>query len=104
MKSSPRGELDSFTYEFVVIETASEMAACPFRRTSSSHPNGALKRSVTVRQSSFQVPSAEDVEEDDKNTLNLKSLSAAIRILTAPQVHERSRCRRCRISWMLVEL
>lgn len=60
--------------------------SCPFRR-SSSHAvsNGALKRSMTTRQSSIQIPNAED-EEEDKNTLNLKHLSAAISILTAPSV------------------
>lgn len=64
------------------------MASCPFRR-SSSHvvsSNGALKRGFTVRQCSIQIPTAEDAEEEDKNTLNLKHLSAAILFLTAPPV------------------
>ncbi|XP_017775774.1 PREDICTED: head-specific guanylate cyclase [Nicrophorus vespilloides] len=59
--------------------------ACPFRR-SSSHvvPNGALKRSLATRQSSIQIPSHDDLDEEDKNTLNLKNLSSAILILTSP--------------------
>lgn len=64
------------------------MASCPFRR-SSSHvipSNGALKRAFTVRQCSIQISNAEETEGDDKNTLNLKHLSAAILLLTAPSV------------------
>lgn len=64
------------------------MASCPFRR-SSSHvlaSNGALKRAFTARQCSIQISTAEDAVEEDKNTLNLKHLSAAILILTAPPV------------------
>lgn len=46
--------------------------------------NGALKRSLTTRQSSFQIPTAEELDDEEKNTLNLKHLSAAIKILTHP--------------------
>lgn len=58
--------------------------ACPFRR-SSSHvlQNGAVKKGMPIRQSSFQVQAADDEHEA---TLNLKQLSSAILILTAPPV------------------
>lgn len=62
------------------------MASCPFRRTSShSLQNGALKKSFTSRQSSIQIPT-EDQDDEDKNTLNLKHLNDAILTLTAPPV------------------
>lgn len=61
---------------------------CPFRRTS-SHAlanGGGTKRALTTRQSSFQIAIAEETEDEDKNTLNLKHLNAAILLLTAPPV------------------
>lgn len=70
------------------------MASCPFRRASTHvAPSTAavLKRSLTAaRQSSVQIPNEElsalqDLEEEqDRNTLNLKHLSAAILLLTSP--------------------
>lgn len=58
--------------------------ACPFRR-SSSHVvhNGAIKKGLPTRQSSIQITSADDEQE---NTLNLKQLNTAILILTTPPV------------------
>lgn len=61
--------------------------ACPFSRHSPAVQNGggaALKRSLTTRQSSMQIPN-DDVEED-KDTLNQKNLNEAILILTEPPV------------------
>ncbi|GJQ77339.1 hypothetical protein Trydic_g20753 [Trypoxylus dichotomus] len=62
------------------------MASCPFRRATSnvSSSNGALKRTLTSRQSSVQLTVTEEVEEEDRNTLNLKTLNAALMILTSP--------------------
>ncbi|CAG9858573.1 unnamed protein product [Phyllotreta striolata] len=59
--------------------------SCPFRRTSNTIQNGAtaaLKRSMTQKQSSIQIPDEQD--EENRNTLNLKHLSEAILILTSP--------------------
>ncbi|XP_060531706.1 head-specific guanylate cyclase isoform X1 [Cylas formicarius] len=58
--------------------------ACPFRRTNTETDDGKtkLKRMLTTRQSSIQI--AIDDEPEDKNTLNLKHLNAAILTLTAP--------------------
>ncbi|XP_049826042.1 head-specific guanylate cyclase [Aethina tumida] len=57
--------------------------SCPFRRSSTSAHNGAMKRSLTSRQNSIQIPG--DYQEDEgTNTLNLKQLNAAILLLTAP--------------------
>lgn len=61
-------------------------SSCPFRRTTSHVSNGAVKRTLTPRQSSIQITMTEELEEEDKNTLNLKHLNAAILILTAPPV------------------
>lgn len=60
--------------------------ACPFRR-SSSHVvhNGAVKKGIPTRQSSVQITTADDEQE---NTLNIKQLSSAILILTSPPVSE----------------
>ncbi|KAK9872194.1 hypothetical protein WA026_016248 [Henosepilachna vigintioctopunctata] len=64
-------------------------SSCPFQR-SSVHvlSNGtSLKRSLTSRQSSIQIPQGEAEQDDeDKNTLNLKHLNAAILLLTSPPV------------------
>lgn len=67
--------------------TTNTMASCPFRRTSShSLSNGGMKRALTSRQSSIQISTVEELEEEDKNTLNLKHLNSAILLLTAPPV------------------
>lgn len=63
-------------------------SSCPFRRSTSHVSNGAVKRTLTPRQSSVQITMTEELEEEDKNTLNLKHLNAAILILTAPPVSQ----------------
>ncbi|XP_050303714.1 head-specific guanylate cyclase-like [Anthonomus grandis grandis] len=65
--------------------------SCPFQRIKSDKTaaKGQLKRALTTRQGSVQIP-LED-EEEDKNTLNLKHLNSAILILTNPPnaaIHE----------------
>lgn len=64
------------------------MASCPFQKTASSvsTSNGALKKSFSSRQSSMQLVATDEVDEEDRNTLNLKTLNAALLILTAPPV------------------
>ncbi|KAH0999968.1 hypothetical protein HUJ04_008201 [Dendroctonus ponderosae] len=58
--------------------------ACPFQQLQSSKSSGKapIKRALTTRQGSLQIPIEE--EEEDKNTLNLKHLNSAILILTNP--------------------
>lgn len=63
------------------------MSSCPFRRASSHVLLNDVKKKggVTSRQNSVQILTAED-EQDDCTTLNLKHLSLALEILTAPPV------------------
>uniref|UniRef100_A0AAR5P8J5 Reverse transcriptase domain-containing protein n=1 Tax=Dendroctonus ponderosae TaxID=77166 RepID=A0AAR5P8J5_DENPD len=60
--------------------------ACPFQQLQSSKSSGKapIKRALTTRQGSLQIPIEE--EEEDKNTLNLKHLNSAILILTNPPI------------------
>lgn len=60
--------------------------ACPFQQLQGCKSSGKapLKRALTTRQGSLQIPIEE--EEEDKNTLNLKHLNSAILILTNPPV------------------
>ncbi|VVD02333.1 unnamed protein product [Leptidea sinapis] len=59
---------------------------CPFRRASSQHQfangSGSKKPEFRSRQSSVHLPGPE--EDDDSNTLTLKNLSEALKLLTAP--------------------
>lgn len=77
--------------------------SCPFRR-SSSHVIGAagsgggggppaaqLKRTLTHRQSSVHIAGPDDIDSEDRNTLNLKNLSTAILLLTSPPVSQQKK-------------
>ncbi|CAG4960962.1 unnamed protein product [Colias eurytheme] len=58
---------------------------CPFRRASSQLQfanGGARKPEFRSRQSSVHLPTEE--EDGEKNTLTLKHLSEALKLLTAP--------------------
>ncbi|XP_045480514.1 head-specific guanylate cyclase [Harmonia axyridis] len=64
-------------------------SSCPFRRpsthASSADGSASVKRSLTARQASIQIPQGDQESEDeDRNTLNLKHLNAAILLLTSP--------------------
>ncbi|CAH2088034.1 unnamed protein product [Euphydryas editha] len=60
--------------------------SCPFLRASSQHQfangGGSGKKKIRTRQSSVHLPGPE--EEEDSNTLTLKHLSEALKLLTAP--------------------
>lgn len=62
--------------------------SCPFSRVSSQHQfaNGGAsgKKEFQSRQSSVHLPGPE--EDEDSNTLTLKHLSEALKLLTAPSV------------------
>ncbi|GLV36127.1 hypothetical protein CBL_01890 [Carabus blaptoides fortunei] len=76
------------------------MSSCPFRRASShvllQNGGGGSGRDgqalgnlasrkpggLSSRQSSFQI--ADDTEDEDQTTLNLKHLSSAVQLLTSP--------------------
>ncbi|XP_048481199.1 head-specific guanylate cyclase [Plutella xylostella] len=66
--------------------------ACPFRRAASQQQfskggaSGAQKPEMRSRQSSVHLPGPEE-EDSDRNTLTLKHLSEALKLLTAPS-HE----------------
>ncbi|XP_064074590.1 head-specific guanylate cyclase [Vanessa tameamea] len=61
--------------------------SCPFRRASSQHQfangGGSGKKEFRSRQSSVHLPGPEE-EVGDSNTLTLKHLSEALKLLTAP--------------------
>ncbi|CAG9129926.1 unnamed protein product [Plutella xylostella] len=65
--------------------------ACPFRRAASQQQfskggaSGAQKPEMRSRQSSVHLPGPEE-EDSDRNTLTLKHLSEALKLLTAPSV------------------
>ncbi|KAF7272224.1 hypothetical protein GWI33_014980 [Rhynchophorus ferrugineus] len=67
----------------VPFEKSQRVMACPFQFIKDEKNGGKrhLKRGLTTRQGSIQV-ALED--EEDRNTLNLKSLNSAILILTSP--------------------
>ncbi|XP_044749887.1 head-specific guanylate cyclase [Coccinella septempunctata] len=62
-------------------------SSCPFRRPSMyvASDGVSVKRSLTARQSSIHIPQGDlEADDDDRNTLNLKHLNAAILLLTSP--------------------
>ncbi|CAF4951902.1 unnamed protein product [Pieris macdunnoughi] len=65
---------------------------CPFRRAASQHQfaNGSGSRNpgFRSRQSSVHLPGPEE-DDGDNNTLTLKNLSEALKLLTAPSMGKR---------------